>query len=238
MDDTKIALVTGANKGIGLEVARLLGRAGVTVLLGARDPGRGAGAADQLRAQGLPVIPVRLDVTDPASVAETAKRIEDEHGRLDILVNNAGIMTGWGRPSELSVDDVRQAYETNVFAVVAVTNAMLPLLRRGPAPRIVNVSSSMGSLTQTAAPDSGIPMMTYSSSKAALNGLTVAYATELREVGVKVNSADPGYCATDLNHHTGPRSAAEGAGIVVHLALLDDDGPTGAFLADTGEVPW
>ncbi|MBE1484850.1 SDR family oxidoreductase [Plantactinospora soyae] len=238
MDDTKIALVTGANKGIGFEVARLLGRAGVTVLLGARDPGRGAEAAERLRADGLPATPVRLDVTDPASVTEAAKRIEDGYGRLDILVNNAGIMTGWGRPSELSVDDLRQAYETNVFGVVAVTNAMLPLLRRGSAARIVNVSSSMGSLTRMAAPESGIPMMTYSSSKAALNGLTVAYAAELREADIKVNSADPGYCATDLNQHTGPRDPADGAAVVVRLALLDPDGPSGTFEGDTGPVPW
>ncbi|MFC6019379.1 SDR family oxidoreductase [Plantactinospora solaniradicis] len=238
MEDTKIALVTGANKGIGLEVARLLGRAGATVLLGARDSGRGAEAAERLRADGVPATPVRLDVTDPASVTETAKRIEDEHGRLDILVNNAGIMTGWGPPSELSADDLRQAYETNVFAVVSVTNAMLPLLRRSSAARIVNVSSSMGSLTRIAAPDSGIPMMSYSSSKSALNGLTVAYAAELRAADIKVNSADPGYCATDLNHHTGPRDPAEGAAVVVRLALLGEDGPSGEFQSDTGPVPW
>ncbi|WP_327003407.1 SDR family oxidoreductase [Dactylosporangium sp. NBC_01737] len=238
MDDTTIALVTGANKGIGLEVARLLARAGVTVLLGARDAGRGGAAVATLRAEDLEAVPLPLDVTDPASVAAAAARIGAEHGRLDILVNNAGVLVGWGRPSDLSVQDVRQAYETNVFGVVAVTNAMLPLLRRSNAGRIVNVSSSMGSLTRLAAPDGGIPMMAYSSSKAALNGLTVAYAADLRDTTIKVNSADPGYCATDLNRHTGPRTAAQGAAIVARLALLDAAGPTGQFHDDDGQVPW
>jgi NAD(P)-dependent dehydrogenase (short-subunit alcohol dehydrogenase family) len=238
MDDTKIALVTGANKGIGLETARQLGRAGVSVLLGARDVDRGIAAAEQLRAEDMTVAPLVLDVTDPASISAATKRIDDEYGRLDILVNNAGILVGWGRPSDLTVDDLRLSYETNVFGVLAVTNAMLPLLRRSQAGRIVNVSSSIGSLSRQAAPDSGIPMLAYSSSKAALNGLTVAYAADLAETAIKVNSADPGYCATDLNHHTGTRSPAEGAAIVVHLALLDADGPTAQFHADHGQVPW
>ncbi|MDG6103162.1 SDR family oxidoreductase [Dactylosporangium aurantiacum] len=238
MDDTTIALVTGANKGIGLEVARLLGRAGATVLIGARDPGRGAAAAGTLRDEGLTVHELQLDVTDPASVAAAARRVEEDHGRLDVLVNNAGILVGWARPADLSVDDVRLAFETNVFGVVAVTNAMLPLLRRSRAGRIVNVSSSMGSLTRLAAPDSGIPMMAYSASKAALNGLTVAYAADLREAGITVNSADPGYCATDLNGHTGPRTPAQGATVVVRLALLGDDASSGGFHDDDGPVPW
>jgi NAD(P)-dependent dehydrogenase (short-subunit alcohol dehydrogenase family) len=235
MDDTRTALVTGANKGIGLEVARGLVRAGVRVLLGCRDLARGTEAAAGL---GPLASPVPLDVTDPGSVAAAAKSIGDGSGRLDILVNNAGVLVGWGRPGDLSVADVRQSFETNVFGVVAVTNAMLPLLRRGRDARIVNVSSSMGSMTRVAAPGGGIPMMAYSASKAALNGLTVAYAADLREAGIAVNAADPGYCATDLNNHTGTRTAAEGAAVVVRLALLPGPGTTAGFHDDAGQVPW
>jgi NAD(P)-dependent dehydrogenase (short-subunit alcohol dehydrogenase family) len=235
MSDTRIALVTGANKGIGFETARRLGRAGVTVLLGARDPDRGTEAAGRLN--DLPVLPLPLDVTDPVSVAAAAKQIEDEYGRLDILVNNAGVLTGWGRPADLSTADFRPAFEVNVFGVVTVTNAVLPLLRRSPAGRIVNVSSAMGSLTRQAAPDSQIPIMSYSSSKAALNALTVAYAADLRDTPITVVSVDPGYCATDLNRHTGPRSADEGAAVVAGAALTGA-GDTGRFVDDGGEVPW
>ncbi|WP_033339717.1 SDR family NAD(P)-dependent oxidoreductase [Catenuloplanes japonicus] len=234
MADTRIALVTGANKGIGFETARRLAEAGVTVLLGARDADRGTEAAARLA--GLPVTPLRLDVTDLDSVAAAARWIEDAHGRLDILVNNAGVLTGWGRPADLSAGDLRAAYEVNVFGVVTVTNALLPLLRRGPAGRIVNVSSAIGSLTLRAAPDSQIPIMSYSSSKAALNGLTVAYAADLRDTAITVLSVDPGHCATDLNRHTGPRSADEGAAVVAGAAL--GAGDSGRFVGDSGEVPW
>ncbi|MFN8075097.1 MAG: SDR family oxidoreductase [Kineosporiaceae bacterium] len=239
---TRIALVTGATKGIGFEIARQLGAAGVTVLVGARDADRGEHAVAQLAAGGADAAAVRLDVTDAASVAAAAAWIDERYGRLDALVNNAGIaLEAPGPASGTSVDVLRATYETNVFGVVAVTNAMLPLLRRAPAARIVNVSSGLGSLTQTTGPDavwSRYPLLAYASSKTAVNALTVQYANELRGTPIKVNSADPGYCATDLNRHSGPRTAAQGAAVSVRLALLPDDGPTGEFHDDDGPVPW
>lgn len=242
MNYTTIALVTGANKGIGYETARQLGAEGVTVLLGARDPGRGEAAAAALRAEGATVEPVRLDVTDPATIEAVAKWVEERYGRLDVLVNNAGIVVEWGDgPAELPLAKLRQTYETNVFGVVAVTNAMLPLLRRSPAPRIVNVSSSLGSLTLAGTPGSPHaqrPLLAYNSSKSALNGVTLQYANALRDTSIKVNAANPGYCATDLNGHSGHLTAAQGAAVAVRLARLPADGPTGGFFEDGGPVPW
>jgi NAD(P)-dependent dehydrogenase (short-subunit alcohol dehydrogenase family) len=234
---TRIALVTGANKGLGYEIAARLVADGMTVLAGARDPARGAEAALRLGA-----VHVTLDVTDPASVAAAAKWIEREYGRLDILVNNAGILLEHGQqPSELDPDLLRRTYETNVFGVVTVTNALLPLLRKAPAARIVNMSSGLGSLTLTtdlAHPYAQRALLAYNSSKSALNAVTVSYANELRGTGIKVNAADPGYCATDLNGHSGPRTPAQGANAAVALATLPDDGPTAAFYDESGPVPW
>lgn len=230
--------MTGANKGIGYEIARQLGAIGdIEVLLAARDPQRGRAAAESLGAVAVP-----LDVTDAASVAAAAKWIDQEYGRLDILVNNAGILLERGEaPSATSLDLMRQTYETNVFGVVAVTNAMLPLLRRAPAARIVNMSSGLGSLTLCTTPGHRYyerALLAYNSSKSALNAVTVAYATELRNTPIKVNAADPGYCATDLNGHSGPRTPAQGAVAAVRLATLDADGPTGQFYDEDGVVPW
>jgi NAD(P)-dependent dehydrogenase (short-subunit alcohol dehydrogenase family) len=214
----------------------VLGREhGMTVLVGARDELRGKEAAARL---GPFAIPVVLDVTSPSSVAAVASTLE----RLDVLVNNAGILLERGSPpSGMSVDMLRETYETNVFGVVTVTNALLPLLRRSPRGRIVNVSSGLGSLGFAADPTheyAAYPLLAYGSSKAALNMVTVMYANELRSTGIKVNAADPGYCATDLNGHSGPRTAAQGAVAAVRLATLDDDGPTGGFFDDSGPVPW
>jgi NAD(P)-dependent dehydrogenase (short-subunit alcohol dehydrogenase family) len=235
----RIALVTGANKGIGREVAAQLAARGLTVLLGARDEGRREEAAAALRAEGLDVRPVALDVTDPASAAAAAKRIDAEHGRLDVLVNNAAI-TG-GRPAEpsgMDLDQLRSVFETNVFGVLTVTNAMLPLLRRSPAAVIVNVSSSVGSLRRAADGEwNTLPASaTYVPSKTALNSLTLQYAKELH--GILVNAVNPGWCATDLNGHQGTLTAAEGAATVVRYALLDPDGPTGGFFGADGPEPW
>ncbi|MFJ9821234.1 SDR family oxidoreductase [Streptomyces sp. NPDC101151] len=238
----KIALVTGANKGIGFETARQLGEEGVVVLVGARDEARGKLAADALVARGIDAVPLRIDVTDAPSVADAAIRIEQSYGRLDILVNNAGIAGGFtGAPSEATADDIREVYETNVFGVVSVTHAMLPLLRRSEAGRIVNLSSHVGSLILNSDPGSPfarLNMIAYQSSKTALNALTVAYAKELRGTPIKVNTACPGVVATDINHHQGQRTPAEGAVIAVRLALLDDAGPSGACLSEDGVVPW
>jgi len=226
----KIALITGANKGIGYEIARQLGERGHTVLVGARDETRGRQAVDSLGAQGIGAVPLRLDVT------------EQRYGRLDVLVNNAGIAgAANGAPSTVRADDLRQVYETNVLGVVSVTNAVLPLLRRAVAARVVNVSSHLGSLTLNSQWDSalaGVNLMAYQSSKTALNAITVGYAKELRGTPIKVNAASPGMVATDLNGHRGNRTPAEGAAIAVRLALLDEAGPSGCCLSADGVVPW
>jgi len=212
------------------------------VLVGARDEVRGKVAADSLASRGIAAVPLQIDVTDPVSAVGAALQIEQRYGRLDILVNNAGITGGFtGAPSKATADDMREVYETNVFGVVSVTNAMLPLLRRSDAGRIVNMTSHMGSLTLSSDPRSPlerINLITYQSSKTALNAITVAYAKELKGTPIKVNAANPGFVATDINQHRGQRTPAEGAVIAVRLALLDDAGPSGACLSEDGTVPW
>ncbi|MFI6322714.1 SDR family oxidoreductase [Nonomuraea sp. NPDC050556] len=235
---TTTALITGANKGIGFETARLLAERGVTAIVGARDEKLGRAAAERL---GQPY--VRLDVTDQASVEAAAKWIGEEYGTLDILVNNAGVavLQGDSPPSATSANLFRQIYDVNVFGVVTVTNAMLPLLRAAEAARIVNMSSELGSLSMAIDPDGPYwpyNFAAYNSSKSALNMITLAYAKELWDTPIKVNAANPGYCATDLNGHTGYRTAEQGAAIAVQLATLDADGPTGAYLQDDGVLPW
>jgi NAD(P)-dependent dehydrogenase (short-subunit alcohol dehydrogenase family) len=229
---TTTALITGANKGIGFETARLLATRGMTVLIGSRDRQRGRTAEQALRDAGADAHHVALDVTDEPSINAAATWIEREFGKLDVLVNNAGIARGdgTGRPTETTLRTLRAVFETNVFGVVAVTNAMLPLLRHAPAARIVNVSSEVGSITSMMDPDSPMwPMASvpYPASKSALNMVTAMYAKELRDTPIKVNAANPGYCATDLNGHSGFRTPAQGAEVSVRLATLDDDGPTG-----------
>ncbi len=245
-----IALVTGANKGIGYETARLLGAKGFTVLVGARDEALGTAAAQRLCEGGADAVFLQLDVTDPESVARAAKRITDEYGSLDILVNNAGIVKGEWVASSATVDPMRQVFETNVFGIVSLTNALLPLLRLAPAARIVNVSSEVGSISTQLRPDGPLWQMTglaYPASKAALNMVTAMYAKELWDTPIKVNAANPGYCATDLNGHRGFRTPEQGALISVHLATLPPDGPTGVLwgdlsmshgAGDDGVLPW
>ncbi|HEU5127844.1 MAG TPA: SDR family NAD(P)-dependent oxidoreductase [Glycomyces sp.] len=247
--DNKIALITGANKGIGYAAAQALGKEGLTVLVGARSPERGEAAAAALRAEGGDARFVRLDVTDPQSVVAAAEHVEAAWGRLDVLVNNAGIALadgGWNT-SELTVATARKVFETNVFGVIAVTNAFLPLLHRAEAGRIVNVSSeigSMGTMLREDLPFRGQPGA-YGASKSALNMLTVSYGIELADTPIKVNAVTPGYTATDLNGNQGARSAAEGARAVVAMALVGEDGPTASFVSDgridylEGDlVPW
>jgi NAD(P)-dependent dehydrogenase (short-subunit alcohol dehydrogenase family) len=232
---TTIALITGANKGIGLATARLLGEAGMTVLIGARDAERGEAAAKSLAEDGLDASFVPLDVTSEESVRAAAELVAATHGRLDVLVNNAGIAIGDGTraaPSQTALDPLRTTFETNVFGVVAVTNAFLPLLRESAAGRIVNVSSevgSIGSMMDKSSPLWPMASVPYPASKAALNMVTAMYAKELAGTPIKVNAANPGYCATDLNGQTGFRSAEQGAQVSVHLATLPSDGPTGTF---------
>src|SRR5258705_13988275 len=237
-----IALITGQHKGVGLEVATRLAQLGGFVLVGARDETRGRGAVDALLARDLHAALVVIDVTDDDSIATAAREIDDRYGQLDILVNNAGISGGaGGSPSEITRAGMRQVYETNVFGVVAVTNALLPLLRRSAAGRIVNLSSGLGSLTLSSDPASEFGPynnLAYQSSKAALNAITIAYAKELRANGIKVNAADPGFTATDFNNHRGYRTVEQAAVVVVRLATLPADGPTGTFQDENGPVPW
>ncbi|MFC4010845.1 SDR family NAD(P)-dependent oxidoreductase [Nonomuraea purpurea] len=247
----KIALVTGANKGIGRAAAERLAALGMTVLIGARDPRRGEEAAAELRAAGGHVHAITLNVTDQTAVREAAEQIQERFGRLDVLINNAGI-TGSGNvspedatdqiPSAVDLDMVRAVFETNVFGVIAVTNAMLPLLRRSPAPRIVNVGSHAGSLTLMSDPDGPfaalLPSAAYSPSKSALSALTVQYANELRKDGILVNAVAPGFVDTDSNDHTGHLTPAQGAAILVRMATLDTDGPTAGFFGEEGPLPW
>ncbi|MEV8394592.1 MULTISPECIES: SDR family oxidoreductase [unclassified Streptomyces] len=242
-DSPRITLVTGANKGIGRAVVRRLGELGQRVYLGARDVERGRNAERELRAEGLDVHFVQLDVTDESSVALAAKRIEEETDRLDALVNNAGTGAPVDAPSRTPASVVRRTYETNVFGVISVTNAMLPLLRRSRAARIVNVSSVVGSLTHAAAlddPTGEFPkgtypaVLDYGTSKAALNAVTITYANELRPEGILVNAVSPGFCSTDLNGHQGHLTPEQGARIPVLLATLGDDGPTAVFLGEDG----
>jgi NAD(P)-dependent dehydrogenase (short-subunit alcohol dehydrogenase family) len=244
MTDNKIVLITGANKGIGFATARELAQAGHTVLLGARDPERGTAAAAALAGQGLDARFVHLDVTDPATIAAAADLIDTEYRRLDILINNAGISRDRPHtPAELPVAALRETYETNVFGVVAVTNAMLPLLSRSPAGHIGNVSSGLGTVAFLTDPDSPLwryaNLLGYNSSKAALNAITLIYANALRDGGIKVNALSPGFCATDLNNHTGHLSADEGGAHIAHQVTLPGDGPTGVFLKENGGTyPW
>ncbi len=239
---SRIARVTGANKGIGFEIARQLGQAGMIVMLGARDAVRGEAASATLAAEGLDVrfVPVDLDRLD--TIRDAAAALDAAHGRLDVLVNNAGIVAqGDGMPGGADLDAVRRVFETNLFGTLAVTQAMLPLLRRSASARIVNVSSGLGSLTHNSDPDwpsATVKLVGYNGSKAALNMLTIQLAAELAQTGIKVNAADPGYTATDLNNHGGHQSVPEGAAAAVRLALLPDDGPTGGFFSSAGVEPW
>lgn len=236
-----IALVTGANKGIGFEIVRQLAGQGVQVLLGARDQTRGQEAAQKLQEQGLDICFVPLDVTDEASIRAAASTIERDFGRLDILVNNAGVALEAAPASQADLNVMRRTFETNVFGVIALTQALLPLLHKAQAARIVNVSSSLGSLTLSSDPAwdfYNVTPLAYNASKTALNALTVLLAKELRDSNIKVNSACPGHVDTDLSQHQGPRTVEQGAGEPVRLALLPEEGPTGGFFDENGQVPW
>ena len=245
MSETKIALVTGANKGIGYAIATGLGALGYRVGVGARDAVRLETAVEKLRAAGVDAFGVPLDVTGAQSVVDAAELIERQAGRLDVLVNNAGISgemgPGWVQdPTTLDLDLVRTVVETNVIGVIRVTNAMLPLLRRAASPRIVNVSSAVGSVTRQADPDIEIgPIMAaYAPSKSFLNAVTVQYARQLADTNILINAACPGLVATDFTSFLGPRTPEQGAATAIRLATLPDDGPSGGFFEDEGVVPW
>jgi NAD(P)-dependent dehydrogenase (short-subunit alcohol dehydrogenase family) len=230
----KVALVSGANKGIGFETARQLGRMGYIVYVGSRDAMKGEIAARRMRGEGIDARVLKLDVTRQSDIDAAAKKIETECGVLDALVNNAGVMheKSW---------TVNSTYEANVFAVVALTQAMLPLLRKSAAGRIVNVSSILGSVSLQATPGSptyATKLFAYNSSKAALNMFTISLAHELRNTKIKVNSAHPGWVKTDLGGDAAPMDAASGAKTEVMLATLPEDGPTGGFFHEGKAIAW
>jgi NAD(P)-dependent dehydrogenase (short-subunit alcohol dehydrogenase family) len=246
MAEQRIALVTGANKGIGFETCRQLGRQGITVLMGARDPGRGNAAAARLKEEGLECLFVQLDVTDRASIRQAERYVARSFGRLDILVNNAGT----AHPDEplfensaatVSMAALRETFDVNFFGAVEVTQTMLPLLRKSPAGRIVNVASVLGSLTLHSDPNAGlgeIKPFAYDASKTALNAFTVHLAAALQDTPIKVNSAHPGWVKTDLGGDQAPMEPSEGAKTSVALATLGANGPTGKFFHLGEELPW
>lgn len=239
MSSPKIALVTGANKGIGKEVVRKLVDDGYKVYLGFRSADLGAAAVEEFK--GKNVHPLLIDVSSDDSVKHAAAAYAKLENHLDVLVNNAGIITEKDTV-EVPIEKVKFIYEVNVFGVIRTIQAFLPLLKaaQGGA-RIVNVSSGLASLTLHSDPSSFIStinLVSYNSSKTAVNAVSVAFAKELKQYNIKVNAADPGYCATDINNHSGPRSASQGADIIVKLAELPDDGPTGSYFNDDGVVPW
>ena len=241
-DRTKIALVTGANKGIGYEIARQLAQADAMVLMGARDKARGRAAADELAQGGLTVEPIVIDVNDEKTIAAAAEEIAARHGRLDILVNNAGIVDGAdGPPTLATVAAARRLMETNFLGTLAVTQAMLPLLRQSAAGRIVNLSTTLGSLQVNGDPTSPYyeaRLIGYNASKAALNMLTVQLAAELKGTSIVVNSVAPGYVQTDLTGGNGYMTPAEGARLPVQYALLGAGAVSGRFVAPEGPVAW
>ncbi|MEC3974453.1 SDR family oxidoreductase [Amycolatopsis sp. H20-H5] len=245
MTDCLVALVTGANKGLGKEVARQLAQRQMTVLMGSRELARGTDAAAELLADGIQVEPVQIDVTDPASVDAVAARLQRDHGRLDVLINNAGTIVE-APAAEVNAAQMRQIFDVNVFGVVTTIGTLLPLLRASREPRIVNVASTTASLTlSSGGTDFGgdaSQRLAYTTSKTALNMLTIQYSQAFkRDPGlckIRINSAAPGYTATDLTHHRGTRSVGEGARVIVALATLPDDGPNGGFFNDQGPLPW
>ena len=240
MSTRKTALITGANKGIGREIARQLGHKGYSVWLGSRDAERGEKAAADLRKEGVDAHLLPLDVTSDASVRAAAVTYGKANDTLDALVNNAGVATGgYAAPTQASLDDMRAVYEVNVFGPVRVTQAFVPFLRKAGQGRIVMMSSSLGSIGEQVDMTRGtygVNLLGYNSSKSALNMITVSFAKELAAQGIKVNAANPGYVATDLNDHQGYRSVEQGAAIAVHLATLGPMGPTAGFFSDGTEA--
>ena len=244
MNNKKTALITGANTGIGLETARQLGKQGVTVLVGARDSGKGKAAVEELRQDGVDAHAVEIDVSDSASIKAAAEKVARDFGRLDILINNAGVMTDDKKKqvSEQALETWRETFDTNLFGVIETTQAFLPLLRKSEAGRIVNLSSILGSTEYHATPGSPVydakNTPAYNVSKAALNAYTVQLAHELKGTKVKVNAAHPGWVKTDMGGEEAPMDIENGAKTSVALATLNGDGPNGAFVHMGESLPW
>ena len=241
-ENKKTVLITGANKGLGFETARQLGKQGYTILVGARDETRGAEAVEKLNSEGFDAGFIQIDATDDETIKLAAQTVGEKYGKLDVLVNNAGIaLDSTEKASELSLEVLRKTFDTNFFGVIAVTQAFLPLIKKSENGRIVNVSSGLGSLTQNSDPNwaySAVKPLAYNSSKTALNAFTVILAHELKDTKIKVNSADPGYTATDLNGNSGHKTVEQGASIITDLATLDESGATGGYFDDQGILPW
>ena len=244
-ENKQVALITGANKGIGFETARQLGKLGVTVILGSRDAARGDAAATKLRTEGIDAQPLKLDVTQAKDRDAAVKFLQEKFGKLDILVNNAGIAEegAWGRntTSNISSETLEKTFATNLFAPVALTQALLPLIRKSPAGRIVNLSSILASSTLHSDPKSPIynsKAFAYDASKSALNAFTIHLAHELRDTNIKVNSAHPGWVKTDMGTDAAPMDIVDGAKTSVALATLAQDGPNGAFIHMGKTLPW
>ncbi|MGC2617492.1 MAG: SDR family oxidoreductase [Acidobacteriaceae bacterium] len=245
MASEKIAFITGGNKGIGLETARQLGKQGIHVVIGSRDPKNGKAAVEKLKADGVNAETIQFDVTNPADYKAAYDYFDKHYGKLDILINNAGIsldnFLGGNATSSTKPDALRKTFDTNFFAVVALTNTLLPLLRNAPAGRIVNLSSILGSNTLHATPGSPIyeaKAFGYDASKAALNSFTIHLAHELKDTKIKVNSAHPGWVKTDMGTDAAPMEIPDGAKTSVRLATLPDDGPTGGYFHMNDALPW
>jgi NAD(P)-dependent dehydrogenase (short-subunit alcohol dehydrogenase family) len=243
MNDKKIALITGANTGIGLETARQLGKKNITVLIGARDLKKGEEAAGSLRKEGIDARALALDVNSAESIGKAADQVGRDFGRLDILVNNAGVMIDDEnkKVSEQSLESWRKTFDTNVFGLIATTQAFLPLLRKSDAGRIVNLSSILGSITLHATPGSPVydsKLPAYNVSKSAVNAYTVQLAYELKDSKIKVNAAHPGWVKTELGGEGAPMEITDGAKTSVALATIGADGPNGAYMHMGETLPW
>jgi NAD(P)-dependent dehydrogenase (short-subunit alcohol dehydrogenase family) len=244
MKNKTIALITGANKGIGFETARQLGQQGMTVLVGARDARKGEEAAEKLRQEKIDAHPLTIDVSQADSIKAAAQQVERDYGRLDVLINNAGLMLDEKekKVSEQSLETWRETFETNVFGLIATTQAFLPLLRKSEAGRIVNLSSILGSITLHAKPGSPIyeskAYASYNVSKSAVNAYTVQLAYELKDTNIKVNAAHPGWVKTEMGGEGATMEIEDGAKTSVALATIGADGPNGAYLHMGEALPW
>ena len=241
MAKLRIALVTGANKGIGLGIVRELARQNLTVLLGCRNVAQGGAEAARICTDGGDARVLALDVTDAKSIDAAVSAVQRDFGRLDILVNNAGVARESPKPSECNLDDIRYVFDTNFFGLVAVTQAFLPLIRKSQAGCIVNVTSDMGSMSRNTDPSypySGMTILAYTASKVAANVASLLFARELKDTGIKVNAVNPGYTATDMNQFRGTQTVEESIVAPVRYALIGPDGPTGGFFDKDGPLPW
>jgi NAD(P)-dependent dehydrogenase (short-subunit alcohol dehydrogenase family) len=243
--ETKVAFITGGNRGIGLETARQLAQTGIEVVIGSRSLEKGNAEAAKLRAEGLKIDAIRFDITKSADYKEAYDYFDKKYGKLDILINNAGVskeqFSGKNSTSTVSPAIFREVFETNFFGLIGLTQTLLPLLKKSPAGRIVNLSSILGSLTLHATPGSPIydfKVVAYNSSKSALNQFTIHLAHELKDTKIKVNSAHPGWVKTELGTDAAPMEIPDGAKTSVQLATLGPDGPTGSFIHMGETLPW